>query len=294
MLTLSIYYCYTSFTIVMRVFAGILSIFAFEAFLSNINAQDIPGYNMSNYAGVSGVDVQPASIADMRYKWDITVIGAGIDINNNYISAKGKYIRNREVFQKYDGNFQSKYLDENTGPSYKEVGVNAYVQLPSIAYSFSKNISVAFTWRLRSLLDIDNLSPELAHLMFTGLNDQDPENQKYFNSELKNTNFDISQMSWWEYGFDYAQVIKSEGHHFLKAGVRLKLEAGLEAAYIYAAHLDYNWKNNDTLSLYNSSFQQGHTQTLVDDLNGGFNLGKTLTNVSSVTPAMDIGLVYEW
>jgi len=278
----------------MRVFAGILSIFAFEAFLSNINAQDIPGYNMSNYAGVSGVDVQPASIADMRYKWDITVIGAGIDINNNYISAKGKYIRNREVFQKYDGNFQSKYLDENTGPSYKEVGVNAYVQLPSIAYSFSKNISVAFTWRLRSLLDIDNLSPELAHLMFTGLNDQDPENQKYFNSELKNTNFDISQMSWWEYGFDYAQVIKSEGHHFLKAGVRLKLEAGLEAAYIYAAHLDYNWKNNDTLSLYNSSFQQGHTQTLVDDLNGGFNLGKTLTNVSSVTPAMDIGLVYEW
>ena len=269
-------------------------IFALPAFLSNVTAQDIPGYNMSNYAGVSGVDLQPASIADMRYKFDITIIGAGIDINNNYISAKGLYIRNGAIYQNYVGSFQSAFLNENTGPSYKAVGLNAYVQLPSIAYSISKNISVAFTWRLRSLLNIDNLHPELAHLMYTGLSTNDAVNQTYFNRTFNNNNFDISQMSWWEYGIDYAQVLKNEGHHFLKAGIRAKLEAGLEAAYLYASRLNYNWRNNDTLSLYNSSFRQGHTENLVNDANGNFNAAKSLTDVSGTSVAFDIGVVYEW
>ena len=61
------------------------------ACITMASAQDIPGYNMSNYAGVSGIDIQPASIADMRYKLDITVVGAGVDFNNNYISVYSKY-----------------------------------------------------------------------------------------------------------------------------------------------------------------------------------------------------------
>ncbi len=257
-------------------------------------AQDIPGYNMSNYAGVSGIDIQPASIADMRYKLDITVVGAGIDFNNNYISVYSKYILDKSIFQTYQGNFNAHFLSENTSLQNVEVGLNTYVQLPSIALSITRDISVAFTCRLRSLLNIDNLSPQLAHLMYTGLSTNDPSNLRYFNTSLKDNTFSFNQMSWWEYGIDYAQVISSRGHHFFKMGVRGKLEAGLEAAFLKAQTLNYNWKNNDTLSLYNSTFLQGHTENLVKDLNGNFNAGKSLGDVSAISVAMDIGFVYEW
>jgi len=263
-------------------------------FLNRVDAQDIPGYNMSNYAGVAGIDLQPACIADMRYKFDLTIVGAGIDFNNNYISAYGKYIRDGTFFQNYIGNFQDHFLNESTTPVNKEVGLNAYVQLPSFAITINRSISVAFTCRLRTMLNIDNVSPQLAHLMYTDLNTTDPLNQTYFNNTLNNNTFSINQMSWWEYGIDYAQVLYNQGNHLFKIGGRVKLEAGLEAAYLYASKFNYNWKNNDTLSLYNTVVQQGHTQTLVNDLSGNSNIGNALGNVSASSLALDIGVVYEW
>ena len=278
----------------MRRFAlSIILPFAVLCF-SKSNAQDIPGYNISNYAGVSGIDLQPASIADMRYKLDITIAGAGFDFNNNYIAAYSRYIMDKSIFQAYNGNFNSHFLSENTSSENKEVGLNTYVQLPSFALSISRDISVAFTCRLRSFMNIDNLSTELAHLMYTGLSTTDPANLRYFNTTLKDNTFNFNQMSWWEYGIDYAQVISSRKHHFFKMGIRAKLEAGLEAAFLKAKSLTYNWKNNDTLSLTNSYFLQGHTQNLVNDLNGNFNAAKALGDVSATSVAMDIGFVYEW
>jgi len=275
-------------------FARRFILFTFLVCFNFVNGQDIPGYNMSNYAGVSGIDLQPACIADMRYKFDMTIVGAGIDFNNNYVSAYSKYILDQTMFQNYVGNFQQHFLSESISTDYKAVGLNAYVQLPSFAITIDRNNSVGFTCRLRSLLNIDNLSPALAHLMYTDLSPSDPQNQKYFGQTLNNNNFNINQMSWWEYGIDYAHVITRKGHHFLKFGVRAKLEAGLEAAYIYASKFEFNWKNNDTLSLYNTVVKEGHTQTLVDDLSGNSNIGNALTNVAATSFAVDIGVVYEW
>ena len=278
----------------MRRFIWPFVLFVLFLDFQSAGAQDIPGFNMSNYAGVSGTDLQPACIADMRYKVDVTLVGAGIDFNNNYISAYGKYIRDQTMFQNYIGNFQQHFLSETISTDYKTVGLNAYVQLPSFAITLDRNNSIGFTCRLRSLLNIDNISPELAHLMYTDLSPNDPQNQKYFGRTLNNNTFNINQMSWWEYGIDYAHVITSQGHQFLKFGVRAKLEAGLEAAYVYASRFEYNWKNNDTLSLYNTVVKEGHTQTLVDDLSGNSNIGNALTNVAATSVAVDIGVVYEW
>ena len=77
-------------------FARRFILFTFLVCFNFVNGQDIPGYNMSNYAGVSGIDLQPACIADMRYKFDMTIVGAGIDFNNNYrinIKLLGPFIK---------------------------------------------------------------------------------------------------------------------------------------------------------------------------------------------------------
>ena len=278
----------------MKIFTRLSLSLIFIILAKNLSAQDIPGYNTSNYAGVSGIDLQPASIADMRYKFDMTLVGVGFDLNNNYIGAYSQYIRDRSIFNNYPGDFQTHFLTENTNSTPKEVGLNMYAQLPSFAVSLSKNISIGFTWRIRSMMNIDNVSPQLAHLMYTGLNESDKTNLTYFNVQLNNDQFNINQMTWNEYGFDYAQVIVGKGPNFLKIGGRVKIEDGLEAAYLYATNLEYKWKNSDTLSLFNSHFTEGQTQNLLDYAGGNTNIFNALQNVSSTSLAFDIGAVYEW
>ena len=274
-----------------KLFIAIFSI----AISQTILAQDIPGYNMSNYAGVSGIDLQPASIADMRYKVDICLVGVGVDFNNNYLALKGQSFRDGSIFKNSNGgDYKNQFVYENTSSADKAVGLNAYLQLPSFAVAISRNISIGFTARIRSMLNIDNMSPQLAHLAYTGLSETDARNLTYFNVELNNDHFNINQMTWQEYGLDYAMVILGKGSQFFKVGARFKLENGLEAAYLYASNLDYKWKNSDTLSLYNSNFQQGHTQNLIDYANGKTDLSHILQNVSSTSVAFDIGAVYEW
>src|SRR5580692_2011713 len=106
----------------MRIFTKLNLAIILLLYAINTIAQDIPGYNMSNYAGVSGIDIQPASIADMRYKFDLTFVGVGFDLNNNYIGVNGQSIRNGSIFKPYNGDFKSQYLYENTNSQDKAVG----------------------------------------------------------------------------------------------------------------------------------------------------------------------------
>jgi outer membrane protein OmpA-like peptidoglycan-associated protein len=250
-------------------------------------SQDIPGYNNSNYAGVSGIDLQPASIADMRYKVDICLFGGGAGISNNYIGVKSPAIIDGSIFRPYDGDFKQKFLYENTSNDPKSFGAFATVQLPSFAISINKNISVAFTARGRGLINMDNMSPELAHLAYTGLQYNDPQNIKYWNIKLNNDRFNLNAMGWMEYGIDYAQVIKSGGPHFLKVGGRVKYLSGLIAGYFYAKDLSYAWKNQDTLSLFKSSFSYGHSENFQHPEN-------TFKHIDGSSLAFDVGAVYEW
>jgi len=279
----------------MKRFTRLFILFIITSLSQNVRAQDIPGYDMSNYAGVSGIDLQPASIADMRYKVDITLVGAGIDLNNNYIAVNGSGVRDGSIFKPFTGNFQNQFLYENTSATDKAVGLNAYLQLPSVAVSISKNFSIGFTERIRQLFNVDNVSYPLAHFIYTGISDNDPTNLLNFKQGLTNNGFNINQMAWREYGLDFALVIMKKGPHFLKVGVRPKLEEGIEAMYLYATNLDYDFINSDYLTLNNSHFSEGQTQNLLDIAAGKINpLALLFQTTASASLAADIGVVYEW
>ena len=65
-------------------------ILSFSIFLSpfshsNLFSQDYLGFANSAFAGVNGIDVNPASIVNNHRKWDITVIGLNVGVANNYL-----------------------------------------------------------------------------------------------------------------------------------------------------------------------------------------------------------------
>ena len=48
-------------------------------------AQDFLGYSASEYAGVTAIDIQPANLADNRFKFDMTLFGTHVKAYNNYV-----------------------------------------------------------------------------------------------------------------------------------------------------------------------------------------------------------------
>ncbi|MBK7856370.1 MAG: hypothetical protein IPJ79_17085 [Bacteroidetes bacterium] len=54
-------------------------------FASASFAQDMLGIRNSNYAGVTGLDLNPASIVDSRLKFDFNLVTMGVVLDNNYL-----------------------------------------------------------------------------------------------------------------------------------------------------------------------------------------------------------------
>ena len=250
----------------------------------NVAGQGISGYNLSNWAGVSGLDINPASIADMPYKFDMSLVGAGFTFSNNYIGINWKPLLKDVRSQNVNSDFQDAYLTTNNNTAPKSIFIQAYAQLPSFAVAVSPSISLGFTFKIRTIINVDNISPDLANFAYSGLQDAN-----YYNVKLTNDQLNINQMAWGEYGFSYAQVFNRKGEHVFKVGGTLKLIQGLEAAYFYAQNLDYAWKNSSTLSLFNSDINYGHSDN--------FGVGNGNLEYKYVTPmsvALDLGMVYEW
>ncbi|MGZ4038103.1 MAG: hypothetical protein ACXVPQ_09775, partial [Bacteroidia bacterium] len=49
------------------------------------NAQDFLGYSNNNYAGITGVYSNPASIVDGRLRFDLQLAGLDFNFANNYV-----------------------------------------------------------------------------------------------------------------------------------------------------------------------------------------------------------------
>lgn len=261
------------------------------------HAQDFLGYANSNYAGVSGIDLQPASIVDSRYRFDATVMGFSLNFANNFVGV------NREAF-KYDKNynsnsgfppfnhmpafndpdFQQKYLQKRENDKPKSVYFSNQIVLPSFMFTIDEKSSFAFNWRVRTYINVDGIEPQLANLIYSGL-----EDSAYWDQQFSNKNFSIQTMSWAEYGITYGRVIKDDGAHFMKTAGRVKFLQGLQAAYMFIRDLQYDFTNDDTLSLFNSDASYGHSDNFALDY------GKMKYQLESKpSVGLDLGFVYEW
>ncbi len=250
------------------------------------SAQNLVGYNASNYAGVNGIELQPASIADSRYRVDVNLGGTSFNVTNNYISVSGDVFRgpydSSHPFN--DPDFFDKYTTRRNDGDPKSVYFGNTITMPSAMVSLSPKHSVAFTWNVRNYLNIDGLSPELATLISNEL-----DVQNLWNQRLSSQNVSVQSMSWAEYGVTYSRVLFNEGPLFFKAGGRVKLLQGLQAFYLYINDLQYNFSSDTSLSLFQTDISYGHSDNFDfsgDDIRYNF--------TGSASFGFDFGGVFEW
>ncbi len=272
-------------------------------FLANIyiaNSQDFTGFNQSNYAGVTGIYQQPASIADNRMKFDMNLIGINVGIYNNYIGVKREAFKtgkdsagkkNIPAFE--DVLFGDKYLVEKTNSKNKSIYFNNRIVGPSFMFAINSKNAIAFNCGVRNYFNIDGVSPNLAKLAY--------EEFKYpslFVSKLNNKYLSVQEMTWAEYGLTFAHVFKDDNEHFFKAGATVKLLQGVQSAYMYIKDLNYEFKNSDTVSFFQSNVNYGHSDNFNFEkvsLNGNKS-GTKIFDYSQSYPGVgfDFGGVYEW
>ena len=288
-------------------------VFLFSLLVSTfvVRSQNQPSSVQDNYAGILAVPSQPANIADNRHKLDINLVTTNYSLYNNYIALTGnsiggwassapwtKYVGDttRTVWQ--DPDFQDKYLYERIDDQNKSIHFYNEIMLPSFLYTIDEKNAVSFTWRARSILNIDGIGPELATAIY---NDRRID-KTLLDALIKNPAIGIAQMNWMEYGLGYGRVIYDEHKHFAKIGGSLKLVSGLNAMYLQMEEFDYKLEvdindttssglpTGDLLTVPSTRVNYGRSKQY-DPTSSGF-LGWHFD--SKLAPALDIGFVYEF
>lgn len=290
------------------------------------NAQNYLGVHNSNYAGVMGTDLQPASFVDGRFITDINLGSFSFGAWTNAISfdtrdmpkwwtksfkadtwtnpdgstGSGNIIGGTNPYNDWilpDSTFDDRYIekryDEN---STKKFGIYNNIQVDMLNFMFhiKPTIAVGFAAKFRSITSVDNIDPQLAILAENSLDYPDLWNQT-FNEELLAAN----HMSWMEYGVIYSQVLKDDGEHFMKMGGKAKWLSGYTAAYASSENFSYNLQNSDTSLRLSGDFSYGHSAGILDGEQSS--LGFLDPNGSGLPKAaskfglgLDLGFVYEW
>ncbi len=273
-------------------------IFAFFSMTSI--AQNYPGVHSSNFSGVMGTDLQPASFVDSRFKFDLNLASFNFGFYNNAMSFDTKDMPKWWVksfsdttiyksWAKPDSTFMDRYLiknyDENSSKTYGFYN-NIQIDVLNFAFHINPRIAVGAMVKLRSITNVDDIDPKLAVLAENGLDSPSLWNQK-FNEKL----LDVNHLTWAEYGILYSQVVKDDGEHFMKVGGKAKWLSGYAAAYVHTKNFEYSLSNKDTSLHLSGDFSYGHSTGILDD---PANSNGNPKAASKFGLGLDLGFVYEW
>ncbi|MDG1842270.1 MAG: DUF5723 family protein [Crocinitomicaceae bacterium] len=280
---------------------------------NSFKSQNYLGIHSSNYAGVMGTDLQPASFVDSRFLFDLNLGSVNFTTYQNFGAFdagvlpkwwKGSLADQQTVDSwvgQPDSTIESNFFGGYSFlPKYYNVdskgtlGLYSGTQVDLLNFMFHINpkIAVGFTAKVRSITNIDNIDPKLAVLA-----EEELEYPDLWNLVLNEELLNVNHLTWAEYGINYSQVVMDKDKHFLKAGGKLKYLAGYTAAYMHTGNFEYNLFNSDTSQYLSGDFSYGYSSN-IDEMatntytfDGPFGLPK---QASSAGFGVDLGVVYEY
>lgn len=257
------------------------------------HSQTLNGMATGNYAGITGLNFNPASIVDSRFKFDLNIAGGQMFFYNNYLVAKPLIFAKRMLQNDpYNSSYEAVKNDllkpiEPPPGGVVRARQNAEFQLPlSFMLTTGKRSAIAVNLRNRYELVLDNLNPQTANMFYNELNDP-----KTFGVPMNNDGFYNTFMNWQEIGFTYGRVLMNANKHFIKAAVTAKWLGGNAASYIQADDLTVAFKDQHTLSMSSPRIQ--YARTIRADFDQ-FNRRETFSNLEAQNVGWDMGFVYEF
>ncbi len=257
-----------------------------------INAQIFTPFSTWNHAGINGIYLQPASIADTRMKFDMSIIGFDINVGNSLYKLKKGFLTSGDFDEIFD-----EYKIPITNVSNHRVLAGIDVHVLNFMVPLSPKSALGITSRVRTMINVDGIDPNMFELM-----DQDLSDFIGDSYTIKDLAFRAN--AWAEVGVTYAREIFDLDKHYLKAGLTVKALQPVTSGYLYIENAGYQvgdpskpidqqnaddiWVSAKGEMAFPASFTEFDDFTdpskMFDDWKVGKNLGF----------GFDFGLVYEY
>lgn len=260
----------------------------FCIFFLEVRSQDFLGISTGNYAGVTGVMLQPASIVDSRHKFDINLFSTGINYSNNYFLVnKDALLKfNKKNFEDYS-TFKERYLSEANLPAGERAffNINNRTQLPlSFMATIGEKSAIALNLQSRSIIQGRGITGELAKLAYNGFYFP-PLNNKVINA----SGFNLNSLNWVEAGLTYGRVLLNSDKHFIKAAFTGKYLGGVASFNMGSNDVRLSVNSDSSINLNTSNFNYNHNKNADFDMVFDKNY-----RPDDNAFGFDAGLVYEY
>ncbi len=251
-----------------------------------LKAQDFLPFVNDNYAGISGVHFQPASIADSRLKFDLTIAGLSLNLHNNYAYLNKSYIP--ELWKNQDFDISKLYgLRPHDGID-RYIYQDVRLDLMNFMFTINPRLSIGFTAGIREVINVDNIPDAFIEMIEVGKNDNIlPTGELLHEEDMR-----INMNSWVEYGISLAGVLYKSNHHVIKAGMNVKILEGLASAYLNINDAEYEIFGRDSVGIYNTPIYYGISDGVGNIIEGNELDVNNIVRRRGV--GFDFGIVWEW
>jgi len=256
-------------------------------------AQQYYPFAMGPSAGVLNAQINPALIADSRYRFDLLFVGTSLNLTNNYVGARSELWRDLIRGQLNDTvDFRRYYLeDDYQNPSLKQVRFEQQVLLPSFLLTLGRRSALALNLRMRTRFSLNNVDYRLAKLAYEEL-----KYPPYWNTWIEGGDLSFQYVTYYDVALSYARVLLNTGQHVLKAGLTLKYLHGVYGTYFYVDkfRFRYQFYNDDTLAVEpGSRFYWGHSANVDYNLYEKI-VERPFDDQTRFSLGGDVGVVYEF
>jgi len=201
--------------------------------ISKLNAQVNSVFVSSPYAGVYGARINPATGAQMKQKWVVSLGEFDAKLQNNYMSISMPYHPYRLLLKNYPDSLTTDYNNPvwrwnwlQTNKNNQTISLHSFIKIagPSALLKY-KNHCFGLLTEVNFFADLRGIPKPLVDKFYEDLQRghklSNPD-ASYLNNSQK-IHLNIKQQSWASIGFNYSYLWKFKRRKMISAGITYKL-----------------------------------------------------------------------
>ncbi len=252
----------------------LLIVFFVTLLSTTLQAQYFNGYITSDFSGIIGARLNPASIANSPYKYDVNLLNGNFYITNNigYLSKNSEGDRGIKRFD--DGNTRFLHADLRLG------GMSALLSLKNRS-------SIGIQYQMRGVVSGIDITPDFVEQIgrFQTVN--------FAGQSVTDQKGDAAGSFWHEVGLTYALMLSENVYSRWKAGATLKFVNPIANSIVRLENMEYDLTPAGNAIIRTLQGQVAYSSNLnqYEPFDGNDPL--TFPAALGFKPALDIGFSYE-
>ncbi|MBK8845360.1 MAG: hypothetical protein IPO27_01930 [Bacteroidetes bacterium] len=213
-------------------------------------AQEWLGIAGSNFAGNTGLNINPATVVGAPFNKEFHLFSMGLSVHNNYVYLP-RY--SKSIFKLTKGDIKKQSVsDRYTQSPDKQAYYKLDVRGPGKMRS-SENSGFAWNLAYRHAMSARDVDYHIAKFMLEGFNYY-PQHKINFTTDPYKLNF----MSFYEIGITSGRSLIQSDLHYLTTGVTGSLDIGNAAFFADGKNMDYYLPNSEELNVSNVNLDYGY------------------------------------